>query len=322
MTSPPRSGAVTRDRVPGIPDLRRVCQPSTKVADTIILAHFFRFISIYVTAMFLRAGLSANRVSVMSLLFGLAGSVALATMRPWYVFTASVLLFVHVVLDFVDGEVARYRGAGTLTGRYLDDVHHAITIPFLLVAASFGVFAVFQNVWILLLGCVAAVCEPLGQLVHWGFPTRIVHSELESSLAKLKDVDDGCSPTDAPRTDRRGVKELVAKLFVGCRMLLLRSRLIQKLYDKLWLENRIVNIIVVVGLLTPMLARLEYPHLHTRILAAIVVVYGVNRPLVLVQSYLARVSLENRTVEYEMNEALSRLREFKPRMIGTTTPKQ
>lgn len=295
--------------IPKIQELRRICQPSNKFADTIILAKFVRYFSIYLTKLFLYTKITANQISIISMLFGILGSFLLLNMQPWYIFVGSICLILHTLLDFVDGEVARYRKNSTLTGKYLDEVNHSITVPILLLCISFGVFGVFGNTWVLFLGCLAAVCEPVGHSVHWGYPYRILYSEVLSLIDNYKS-NQSMEILEHVISEERSPNGTMAKFFVRLHFWVFRTTMIQKLYEKIWFENRIANIVIVVGLTSPILSGLQYPDLCAKIFSFIIIIYGINRPIVLLQRYLGRIVFKNETLEYEMNEAINKLKEF------------
>ena len=168
--------------IPKIKDLRKICQPAYKFEETIFLAYLIRSFSIYFTRIFILLKISANQTSVLSLLFGLAGSILVMMMTPLYVFFGSLCLIIHTVLDFVDGEVARYTNNGTLTGKYLDDVNHSINVPLLMFFVSFGLFQETGNIWLFFFGALASVCEAVGHNVEWGYRNRLLYSELKKII--------------------------------------------------------------------------------------------------------------------------------------------
>ncbi|NQU88103.1 MAG: CDP-alcohol phosphatidyltransferase family protein, partial [Mariniphaga sp.] len=225
--------------------------------------------------------ITANQVSVMSLLAGIMGSILVIKMQPLNLFIASIFLLLHVILDFVDGEVARFRNNSTLTGKYLDDVNHSITVPILLFFISFGVFGVFENILVLFLGCIAAVCEPVGQNVHWGYPYRILYSEILSLIDKRNGDESKEILQHEMHVEEGSFKGEMAQLLIRLRTWVLRTSIIQKLYEKIWLENRIVNIVILVGFLSPILSSFQYPNLSAKLLSLIIIIYGINRPIVL-----------------------------------------
>ena len=232
-------------------------------------------------------------------------------MQPWYIFVGSICLIVHTLLDFVDGEVARYGDNSSLTGKYLDDVNHAITVPILLLCTSFGVFGELGNILVLFFGSLAAVCEAVGQNVHWGYPNRILYSELLNSLVKYKSNKNMEFTYYVIKIDEKSTKDKIAKLFLWIHSLISRRNIFQKLYEKIWFENRIVNIVIVIGLIIPILLNTKSPDLYVKLFSLVLIIYGINRPLVLLQRYLTNIMFNNKTLENEMNNALNKLKEFK-----------
>ncbi|MBL7086538.1 MAG: CDP-alcohol phosphatidyltransferase family protein [Candidatus Cloacimonetes bacterium] len=300
--------------IPKIRELRNICQPPIKFNDTLILAYIVRYFSIYLTKLFLYTKTTANQISVISMLFGIMGSILFLNMHPWYIFVGSIFLIVYVLLDFVDGEVARYRNNSTLTGKYLDDVNHSITVPILLLCISFGIFGVFENIWILFLGCLAAVCEPMGHAVYWGYPYRILYSEIFSLIDKYKSDESRKIPDYVLQVEEGSFKGKMATFLIrfhSRNKRVLRTSIIQELYKKIWFINQITNISIIVGLTAPFLSSLQNPSVCANILSLIIIIYGINRPIVLLQLYLGRIILKNETLEYEVNQAFNKLKEFK-----------
>src|SRR5512139_207172 len=70
-----------------------------------------------VSAVFIRAGMTPNQVSALSLFFGVLCAVCYAS---GYFAVGSILLFVSAVLDLVDGSVARKTDRGTKFGAVFD----------------------------------------------------------------------------------------------------------------------------------------------------------------------------------------------------------
>ena len=69
---------------------------------------------------------------------------------------AVVLLHVHLVLDHVDGRIARYRGSSSALGGFLDKITDAIGLSATMAAFGWRVFAETGDAWTLVL-CVASV---------------------------------------------------------------------------------------------------------------------------------------------------------------------
>ncbi len=122
--------------VESIKDLRKRCQPKM---EKFWVDKIMRKMSIYVTKVFLRLGIGANVATVISTLLVVASFVPLMQTQYWqYTILSAVTLGIAYLFDYVDGEVARYRG-GTHYGRFLDVASHDIFyIIFLFMA--FGLY--------------------------------------------------------------------------------------------------------------------------------------------------------------------------------------
>jgi phosphatidylglycerophosphate synthase len=98
--------------------------------------HFSRYLSIYLTALFVRLGVSANHVTGLMLMVGFASFVC-AVPHVWYLNLASLTLFLlFYILDCSDGEVARWTQRCSNGGVYLDYAAHVMCNCPLLAAAA------------------------------------------------------------------------------------------------------------------------------------------------------------------------------------------
>ena len=113
--------------------------------------------SIYLTKLFLALGVSANQVTLMSFVTGLAAGVLLAFSSPALWLVGSLLYYLSFVLDTSDGEIARYRGRGSPVGMFYDDMNVSVAWPFAVAGMSLGVFNAVGTVVPLVLGFVTVV---------------------------------------------------------------------------------------------------------------------------------------------------------------------
>lgn len=110
------------NKIPDVSRLRTICQP-----DDLDICLYRKLItrrfSIYLTALFLRTGASANCVSVIKGVLACAGAALFAPGRPLCFIVGAFLLQLSFVLDACDGEVARFtksnRRAG---GEFIDKI--------------------------------------------------------------------------------------------------------------------------------------------------------------------------------------------------------
>jgi hypothetical protein len=93
---------------------------ATKADDGFVATFLSRPLSRRLTPWALRLGLSPNQVTVASVLVGLAAAGCFALGRPVALVVGAVLLQLSLVLDCVDGDVARYTRSFSPLGAWLD----------------------------------------------------------------------------------------------------------------------------------------------------------------------------------------------------------
>ncbi len=146
--------------VPPVRELAAICggegrQPGERLDFRIAYARLVRRLSIRLTWLLLHTSLTANQVTVGAILVGMAGALLLAWSDFWPLVIGLVLLQLSFVLDYSDGEVARYRAlerdeptdAG---GAYLDWIGHYYVPATMAAALAYGAFTVNGRDWLLL----------------------------------------------------------------------------------------------------------------------------------------------------------------------------
>lgn len=131
-----------------------------------------RKISFLFTFLFINAGFSPNGVSVLSIGFVLASCICYAISTPLAIIFAVVLINFWLILDCVDGNIARCRKQRTYYGEFVDDIGGYYTVAFIYLAIGLcayntgGVLFAEHNKWILTLGAIASICDILARLIN------------------------------------------------------------------------------------------------------------------------------------------------------------
>lgn len=117
---------------------------------------FHRPIAAAVAALLLPTGATPNMVTLSSLLVGWTGTFCLyrgffadGANAPLMWFLSGLFLFGSVILDCVDGQLARARGGGSRVGRILDGFVDVLVLFPTYVVWGFGIKALFGTTWIL-----------------------------------------------------------------------------------------------------------------------------------------------------------------------------
>lgn len=169
MTSEaPRNGAGSADRIT-VADVK--ASFNNRVRPQIFVRLFARPIAIYLTPPLYNAGLSANSVTVARCIINLLALAALASGHRYLVLAFMVHVYLNLILDCLDGNLARMYGTVTYWGKFFDG--YADRVLSLLTPAAAGVayWRLTGDEWALTAGFVVALLAVYSELTK----SRISH---------------------------------------------------------------------------------------------------------------------------------------------------
>ena len=111
----------------------------------ILMASVYRPISFYLAWVFLRLGMSANQVTYLSGIVGVAGLALLGTTSVPIRVLGALLANMWIVLDCVDGDIARCTNTSSQYGHFLDRVAGYIVGIFVFMFAGVGALNHFDR---------------------------------------------------------------------------------------------------------------------------------------------------------------------------------
>lgn len=117
----------------------------------------YRLISIYITKLFLYTPITANQVTILSLVVGAIAVWLFTDGSYWKSITGAVLFLCYHILDLVDGEVARYRGSSSTSGMFLDEFGHLLLNISVFAAISLGLYRTYQDPQVFLVALVVVI---------------------------------------------------------------------------------------------------------------------------------------------------------------------
>lgn len=158
---------------------------------------FQRGPSIYVTWLLLRTPITPNAVTLLSILSGLGGAYLLLCPTWKFKLIALFLFYLNLLLDRVDGELARYKKQFSLKGIYLDELNHYIIPLLFFLSLAWGLkdATIYHESLVLLAGMWAGFAIILLRLTHnlsYGIFLKkyIKHSDIFSLPASPPSVAD------------------------------------------------------------------------------------------------------------------------------------
>lgn len=114
-------------------------------------------ISIFITWLLLHTPLTADNVTIAMLFFVLVGAVLMGIGTFPLLLVGILLIHFTVVLDNVNGEIARYRKQGSITGTFLEHLYHIFSQPLIYFSLAYGVFSQTGARSVLVFGFIAAI---------------------------------------------------------------------------------------------------------------------------------------------------------------------
>lgn len=102
--------------------------------------YFVRYFSIYISYAFFKLGISANFVTILMGVAGLAGSLCIVFSNLWLTLAGAFLWQLWFVLDCVDGEVARLNNKLSQVGVFYDKLTHIIVNSTFVLAMGLHVY--------------------------------------------------------------------------------------------------------------------------------------------------------------------------------------
>ena len=186
-------GWIMKRAIPvSVKDLRsnyRQHQKSTLDKNELVGYYLFRPLSFYPTAVFMNHGFTANQTTWISIVALLLGCLLLAVGNYSATIAGALLLNVWVILDFVDGNIARYEQASSRYGELIDTLgaflahlaYFAAGIGFYFSSQGSHVSGIFSGspVVVLILGGVASLSAIWIRLVYQKFRNTFPESHVE-----------------------------------------------------------------------------------------------------------------------------------------------
>ncbi len=140
----------------------------TREEDGFLARNFDRSISRLVSSRLARTGVTPNRITLLAMSIGLAGAFLLSLPGYWSHLAGALIFVFCVIMDGVDGEVARLKLMETSFGHYLDITTDNIVHAAIFAGMGFGLYHDTGNplyinaLWVLLGGfalCLVAVYQ-------------------------------------------------------------------------------------------------------------------------------------------------------------------
>lgn len=144
--------------------------------------YFSKRFSIFVSAFFIKIGVTPNAVTYLMLFVGLFSAVLFTFNRPFLSIVGALLLVTINLFDTCDGEMARYTQKCSRFGTYLDKIVHVLTNICLYLSLSFSFYQQYGTEILIYIGVLMAFLSTLDDLSKEVF----VSLSKENNTSKIK----------------------------------------------------------------------------------------------------------------------------------------
>jgi phosphatidylglycerophosphate synthase len=136
-------------------ELKRITQESRgKGKEALDVRLVYRKISLLLTRMLIETPITANQITIIMFFLGIISATCFILGYFWWGFGIIIL---SIVLDYCDGEVARYRNSSSKAGSFMDNVYHWTSMPLILIFSSGYFFQQTNNPSFIYLGVISAI---------------------------------------------------------------------------------------------------------------------------------------------------------------------
>ena len=149
-----------------------------------------RFFSIYITKLALRTSITPNQMTVLSVLVFFSGISFFLFSEIKMQLIGVLLIYLSIVLDGCDGELARIRGNKSGVGSlYTEPVSHDVQYGVMFLPLSLGAYFAGAPVWVMIAGFVAAVSKLMFRLFLVRFDKVLRKQQVDSGEVEWKNVE-------------------------------------------------------------------------------------------------------------------------------------
>ena len=131
-----------------------------------------RKVSFLFTFFFINFGFSPNSVSILSIFVALFSFGCFIVPETWSLVVAIIGINLWLILDCVDGNIARCRKQKTIYGEFIDDIggYYVVAFVYLTIAirayTDGGILFNDSTHWIIVIGAVSCISDILARLIN------------------------------------------------------------------------------------------------------------------------------------------------------------
>lgn len=184
-------------------ELNRIVQkPDYKTKGNWMARHITRDMALPLTWVFLHMPITANGVTFIGFILGIAGCILFSFSGSTYIFAGAIFLQLWYLFDHVDGQVARYRKWASVSGIFFDYITHHVIHMGIFFGIGWGVYMATSNSLFILSGILTALNIMVINLVYDCQYKAFFHAILNDMIPTGAGAVNGISSSDESKSSR------------------------------------------------------------------------------------------------------------------------
>lgn len=145
--------------------LKEVRKKSLK-EDNDIFSYPLRYISTIITMILVKTRVTPLQVTITHIIIGIIAAISFSLGSYRWIIIASILYLISVILDMVDGEIARYKGIRSEISVWIDHVSDNFLLFLIITGIVTGEFVTKNDSFILILGIISILITATAGVIN------------------------------------------------------------------------------------------------------------------------------------------------------------
>lgn len=158
-----------------------ICNKLKKDTDGPVSRILNRPISLRISKLLLKTGITPNQISVLSTIIGLVGTSFFFNGEYFYLILGGIIIHIHSIVDECDGEVARLKLRQSKYGGWLDSVLDRYVDAAIILGLVYGYWSINGDITIWIIGFFALIGSFLNSYTSDKYDSIFKDGEMEKS---------------------------------------------------------------------------------------------------------------------------------------------
>jgi len=145
--------------------IKKINKNQTTSDNSTFFSKICRFLSYYVTFLFLKLNISSNATTYLNFILGIVMFIFfIKSTFLFYIFAIIILFFIYI-LDCVDGNISRLKKTSSFYGRFIDSLFGIIVNSLIIFGLSVFCNSALNNEILFYFGVISACIAPFGHFI-------------------------------------------------------------------------------------------------------------------------------------------------------------